>query len=99
MAHAAGVTGPRRARPFVVALGVTASLMALSLVVALVWRSRLQGAGREQFELDATQVEQVVVQRLQSAIDLVRDTRGPVTTEPVDAETFERMVAEHLPVQ
>jgi diguanylate cyclase (GGDEF)-like protein/PAS domain S-box-containing protein len=99
MAHAAGLTGPRRARPFVVALGVTASLMALSLVVALVWRSRLQGAGREQFELDATQVEQVVVQRLQSAIDLVRDTRGSVTTEPVDAETFERMVAETLPVQ
>jgi diguanylate cyclase (GGDEF)-like protein/PAS domain S-box-containing protein len=72
--------------------------MALSIVVALTWRSRLQGEGRDQFDVDSTQVEQMVVQRLQSAVGLVVETRASVEDDDsLTAESFELNVARALP--
>jgi len=87
-------------RPSAVALGVTLGLIALSLVIALSWRARLQADGREQFDVDATRAEQLVVERLQSAIATVQDTRAAVDGDrPVTAGSFEQTVAAALPDQ
>ena len=100
MTQVAGVDSPRQGvRPFVVAVAVTMVLMALSTVVAVGWRSQLQGEGREQFDLDATEAQQLVVQRLQSTIGLLQDTQAEVDGDPatVTAESFEDAVAAALP--
>ncbi len=100
MTQAAGADpARRRARPFVVAVAVTVVLMALSAVVAVAWRRQLQGEGRETFALDATEAEQLVVQRLQNATGLLQDTRTEVDGDPsrVTAESFEDAVAGALP--
>lgn len=100
MTHVAGVDGPRRGvRPFTVAVAVTMVLMALSAMAAVGWRSQLQGEGREQFDLSATEAQQLVVQRLQSAIGLLQDTQAEVDGAPsrVTAESFEGAVAAALP--
>jgi diguanylate cyclase (GGDEF)-like protein/PAS domain S-box-containing protein len=98
--RAAGVAAARNGgRPFAVAVAVTVALMALSAAVALGWRSQLQGQGREQFDLDATEAQQLVVQQLQSTIGVLQDTEAAVDGDPssVSAEAFERAVATALP--
>src|SRR5687767_2213774 len=100
MTRVAGVDSPRQgARPFAVAVAVTVVLMLLSAVVAFGWRSQLQGEGREEFDLNATEAQQLVVQRLQSAIGLLQDTQAEVDRDPssVTGESFERAVAAALP--
>lgn len=100
MTQVAGVDAPRQgARPFAVAVAVTMVLMALSAIVAVGWRSQLQGEGREEFDLAATEAQQLVVQRLQSAIGLLQDTQAEVDGDPstVTAESFEEAVAAALP--
>ena len=91
MTQVAGVDSPRQGvRPFAVAVAVTMVLMALSAVVAVGWRSQLQGEGKEQFDLDATEAQQLVVQRLQSTIGLLQDTQAEVDGDPstVTADSF-----------
>lgn len=101
MTHAAGVEPPGRgARPVAVAVAVTAVLIVLSLLVAVGWRSRLQGEGRAQFAVDSTEAQQLVVERLQNAIGLLQETRSAVDDPAtVTAEDFERAVAAALPTQ
>ena len=101
MTHAAGVespTTPKRARPFAVAVAVTLALMVLSAIVAVGWRSQLQGEGREEFDISASQAELLIQHRLQDATNLVTTTgasfRNP---DRLDAEAFEETVAGALP--
>ncbi len=98
MARAAGVTP--RSRPFAVAATVTLVLMLLSAAVAVGWRARMQDEGREEFELDATRAEQLVVERMQSATDVLQEARAEVQGDgPVTADAFENTVAAALPTQ
>lgn len=99
MTHVAGVASPRQgARPFTVAVSVTVVFIALSAVVALGWRSQLQGDGREQFDVDATAAQQLVAQRLLSTVNVLQATRSAVDRNPsaVSADSFDETVATAL---
>jgi len=102
MTQVAGVASPRTgARPFAVAVAVTVVLMLLSAVVAMAWRSQLQGEGRAQFDLEATAAQQLVVQRLLSTVGVLQATRASVGGGPsgVTAESFDQTVAAALPTE
>jgi diguanylate cyclase (GGDEF)-like protein/PAS domain S-box-containing protein len=101
MTHAAGVeppTTPKRARPFAVAVSVTLALMVLSAIVAVGWRSQLQGEAREEFDISASQAEILINNRLQDAVTLVTTTGSSFRSpDRLDAESFEETVAGALP--
>jgi diguanylate cyclase (GGDEF)-like protein/PAS domain S-box-containing protein len=72
--------------------------MVLSTVVALGWRSQLQGEGREEFDISAQQAQLLIGARLQDATNLVTTTRSSFRSpERLDAESFGETVAGALP--
>jgi diguanylate cyclase (GGDEF)-like protein/PAS domain S-box-containing protein len=101
MARVAGVhqpPKPKRARPFAVAVAVTLVLMAVSAAVAIGWRGQLQGEGRNEFGVQATEAELLVRTQLQTTRDLLEATRTSVSDgTDVEAKQFEDTVAAALP--
>jgi diguanylate cyclase (GGDEF)-like protein/PAS domain S-box-containing protein len=96
MTRAAGVTP--RSRPFAVAATVTLVLILLSAAIAVGWRTRMQDEGRETFAVDATRAEQQVVERLQSATEVLLAARAEVQgEEAVTSDSFQAAVAAVLP--